>query len=86
MTPSNRVISIVGERVFLECVATGEPIPTVSWKSGQRRRSDVLPEASDPVSQVDIFLFFFFLGGGGGGQFICRSARKFASLFADFKI
>ncbi|KAK3801367.1 hypothetical protein RRG08_059069 [Elysia crispata] len=76
VTPSKRVVSIVGNRVFMECVATGEPMPTVSWKSGQRRRSDVLPEASDP-GPGSAQLLFESVSKSDAGNYICEAINDF---------
>lgn len=43
---------MVGQKLNIECVGIGDPVPTVFWRPGQRRRSDVLPEAYDAVSKT----------------------------------
>ncbi|RUS87349.1 hypothetical protein EGW08_004891, partial [Elysia chlorotica] len=78
VTPGTRVVSIVGSRVFMECVATGEPTPTVSWKSGQRRRSDVLPEASDPGAG-SAQLLFERVSFSQAGTYICEASNDYGS-------
>ncbi|CAL1546871.1 unnamed protein product [Lymnaea stagnalis] len=42
--PGKNIIVVTGQRVYIECIGLGEPVPNVFWRSGQRRRSDVLPE------------------------------------------
>ncbi|XP_076452135.1 basement membrane-specific heparan sulfate proteoglycan core protein-like isoform X4 [Babylonia areolata] len=55
--PGKRITAIVGERVNIECVGEGEPTPTVFWRKGTPRRSDVLPESYAPSPGTAGLLF-----------------------------
>ncbi|XP_012944719.1 basement membrane-specific heparan sulfate proteoglycan core protein [Aplysia californica] len=70
ITPGTRITTIVGERVNIECVGIGDPPPTVFWRSGQRRRSDVLPEAYD-VGDGTARLVFDSISKTDAGRYIC---------------
>ncbi|GFO45203.1 basement membrane-specific heparan sulfate proteoglycan core protein, partial [Plakobranchus ocellatus] len=74
ITPStgDKITAIKGERINLECTAVGEPTPTVSWRSGQRRRSDVLPEASEP-GPGSAQLVFDSVKETDAGSYICTA-------------
>ncbi|CAG5125030.1 unnamed protein product, partial [Candidula unifasciata] len=70
ITPGKYITSIAGERVNIECVGIGDPTPSVIWRSEQRRRSDVLPEAYD-AGPGTARLLFESIQKGDEGQYIC---------------
>ncbi|BFZ23346.1 hypothetical protein BsWGS_26385 [Bradybaena similaris] len=68
--PQKRITSLVGQKVNIECVGIGDPVPTVFWRPGQRRRSDVLPEAFEAGPGTAILLFES-IQKTDEGQYIC---------------
>ncbi|XP_059170575.1 basement membrane-specific heparan sulfate proteoglycan core protein-like [Physella acuta] len=76
LTPGKNITITVGERINIDCVAIGEPVPTVIWRSGQRRRSDVLPEASDS-GPGSASLVFESIDKSDGGKYICTASNRY---------
>ncbi|CAG5123328.1 unnamed protein product, partial [Candidula unifasciata] len=75
ITPSKQIISLVGEKVNIECVGIGDPVPTVFWRSGIKRRSDVLPEAYDAGPGTAVLLFDS-IQKTDAGQYICVATNE----------
>uniref|UniRef100_A0A0B7ATX1 Basement membrane-specific heparan sulfate proteoglycan core protein n=1 Tax=Arion vulgaris TaxID=1028688 RepID=A0A0B7ATX1_9EUPU len=75
ITPSKRITSLVGDVVNIECVGIGDPAPTVFWRSGQKRRSDVLPEALEAGPSAARILFES-IKKADEGQYICVATNE----------
>ncbi|XP_025082607.1 basement membrane-specific heparan sulfate proteoglycan core protein-like isoform X8 [Pomacea canaliculata] len=78
ITPGHRITAIVGQRVDLECIGEGEPVPTVFWRAPVPRRGDIVPDVAitDPLPGT-ASLTFERVSETDGGSYICVARNSY---------
>lgn len=68
----------MGQRVDLECIGEGEPVPTVFWRAPVPRRGDIVPDVAitDPLPGT-ASLTFERVSETDGGSYICVARNSY---------
>ncbi|KAK6966048.1 basement membrane-specific heparan sulfate proteoglycan core protein, partial [Biomphalaria glabrata] len=74
ITPGTTITVEEGRRLYIECVASGEPAPDVFWRSETRRRSDVLPD--DVTENGRSRLAFDSVQKSDAGRYTCVARNE----------